>query len=372
MEIRAKDIMKLMDEWAPPSLAESWDHPGLQAGDPEQPVHTMLAALDLTRANLDYAMAHGIEMIVTHHPFLFKGMKTIDLRTQKGQMLADLLSHRICAFAAHTNLDTADGGVNDALAEALGLTHCTGLVPVHQKKRYKIAVYVPVSYEEAVRQAAADAGAGVMGAYRRCSFSCRGTGRFLPGDGAAPFLGEAGREEAAEEVRLETFCTEDEVAPVRAAILRAHPYETAVCDVYELAGGAGWDKMGRVGDLPRPMSGEEAALYVKEKLGLVTAKCAGPMKGTVRRAAVLGGAGAEFMGLAKAAGADLYVTGDVKYHEGQEAEALGLLVIDGGHFHTEKVIVPRIASRIRKAAAERGWDLAVMEDPAPTDVFSWC
>lgn len=371
MEIRAKDIIGLMDAWAPPSLAESWDHPGLQAGDPDQPVHRLMTALDLTRANLDYAMAHGVDMIVSHHPFLFRGVQTVDLRTEKGRMLADLLSHRICSFAAHTNLDTADGGVNDALAEALGLCSCTGLVPVYQKKRYKLVVYVPASHAETMRRALASAGAGIAGEYTHCTFSSVGTGRFLPGAASHPFLGEAGREEAAEEVRIETFLEEDCLCAVREAVRTAHPYEEPVWDLYELVDGGPWETMGRVGELPHPMSGEEALLYVKEKLGLETVKWAGPADGVIRKAAILGGAGAEFMGRAKAAGADLYITGDVKYHEGQEAEALGLLVIDGGHFHTEKWIIPRMASRIRQAAAERGWELTVLEDPVAADVFSY-
>lgn len=371
MDIRAKDIMQLMDVWAPPSLAESWDHPGLQAGDPEQPVHALLVSLDLTRANLDYALAHGIDMIVSHHPFLFRGMKTIDLRTEKGRMLADLLSHSICAFAAHTNLDTAREGVNDALAEALGLRNCTGLVPVHQKKMYKLVIYVPASHAEAVRQAAAEAGAGVMGAYTHCSFSSDGIGRFRPGSSAHPFLGKEGVEEEAEEVRIETFLEEDRLEAVEAAVRAAHPYETPVLDLYELTGQGAWDMMGRVGDLPRPMSGRDVVLYIRDRLGMPVIRCAGDLEKTVRRAAVLGGAGAEFRGLARKAGADLYLTGDVKYHEAQEAAAMGLLLIDGGHFHTEKVIIPRIASKIRQAAEEKGWDLSVIEDPAAEDIFTY-
>lgn len=371
MEIRVKDIMNLMDAWAPPALAESWDHPGLQAGSPDAPVHTVLTALDLTRANLDYAMAHGVDMIVSHHPFLFKGMKTVDLRTEKGRMLADLLSHGITAFAAHTNLDTAAEGVNDALADVLGLENRTGLVPVHQDAVYKLVVYVPVAHEEAVRRAVTDAGAGIMGAYTRCTFSSAGTGRFVPGAGAHPYLGSEGREEEADEVRLETFLPESAISRVMAAVRKAHPYETPVADLYPLRGEGRWDSMGRVGELPRAMSGEEAVRYVKEKLGLAAAKYAGPIHRTVRRAAVLGGAGAEFMGLAAAAGADLYLTGDVKYHEAQEAAAMGLLIIDGGHFHTEKMIIPRMAARLREAAENNGWDLSVVEDPTAEDVFSY-
>lgn len=371
MEVYARDLMALMDEWAPPRLAESWDHPGLQAGDPDQPVRKVLTALDVTRANTAWAKAHGVDMIISHHPFLFKGMKTIDLRTEKGKILSDLLTARICTFAAHTNLDTARGGVNDVLAAALGLTGSTGLVPVMEDKMAVITVYVPPSHGEAVRRAMAEAGAGVMGAYSGCSFTSCGTGRFLPGDGAHPFLGEAGHEEAAKEERIETFCHVSEVKAVLAAVRAVHPYEETVCHVHSLDGTGRLEMMGRVGFLPHPMPAWDAAEYIREKLGIPVIKLAGPADHIVQKVAVLGGAGIEFAPLAKAAGADLYLTGDVKYHEAQDAAALGLLVMDGGHFYTERVIIREIARRIRMKAASSGWDLEVIEDPSAADIFMY-
>lgn len=371
MEVYAKDLMALMDRWAPKKLAEKWDNPGLQAGDPTGKVKKVLVSLDLTRANAEYAAAHGVDMIISHHPFLFKALKTIDVTTEKGYILALLLTHHISAFAAHTNLDTAAGGVNDALADVLGLTGRTGLVPIHEKKWYKIAVFVPESHADAVRRALGDAGAGAVGCYSHCTFSAAGTGRFLPEDGAEPFLGAVGKEEEAAEVRIETFVTEDRLKGAVAAMLAAHPYEEAVYDVFELCGKNDWDTMGRIGLLPHPMTGEEALSYIKEKLGLAVIKYAGNTEKEIRKIALLGGAGAEFMGMAKAAGADLYLTGDVKYHEAQDAAAMGLLLADGGHFGTERVIIPVIAARIRKEAEEKGWDIEVIEDPTARDIFSY-
>lgn len=371
MEIKVEDLMNLMDQWAPPMLAESWDHPGLQVGNPEAPVHSILVSLDLTRDAARYAKEHGIGMVISHHPFLFKGMKTMDLRTEKGQILSDLFSAGITAFAAHTNLDTADGGVNDALASVLELQHRRGLVRIHENKQYKLVVYVPKSHAETVRRAMAEAGAGKVGEYRGCAFASEGTGHFQCKDTAHPYIGEAGKEETADEVRLETFLSESAIPAVKTAMLTAHPYETAVYDLYELKEGSHWDTMGRVGELPHPMSGEEAVLYIKEKLGLPVAKYAGNLDRTVRTVAVLGGAGIDFAKDAARAGADLYLTGDVKYHEAQDAAALGLLTVDGGHFYTERVIIPVIAGRIREAAKKNGWDLSVIEDPTAKDIFGY-
>ncbi len=371
MDACVKDIIQLMDTWAPPSLAESWDHPGLQVGDPKQPVHTVLVSLDLTRDNLNYAIANKVDMIVSHHPFLFKSVKNIDLQTEKGQMIADLFNFHISAFAAHTNLDTAQGGVNDALASALKLKHCTGFIPIQKKKQYKLVVYVPKSHAETVRAAIARAGGGVAGAYRGCSFVSSGTGYFFADSEAHPFSGKAGTENKADEVRIETFIEENALNAVKLAIHGAHPYELPIYNIYELVSSEKWETMGRIGELPHLMSGEEAVLYVKECLGIELVKFTGKPEQIIQKIAVLGGAGAEFIPLAKSAGADLYLTGDVKYHEAQEAKALGLFLVDGGHFYTERVIIPWIAKYLQQAARERDWNLTIIEDPGASDIFSY-
>lgn len=371
MQVYARDLMALMDGWAPPQLAESWDNPGLQAGDPDQKVGAVMVALDVTRENVGYAKTHGIDMIISHHPFLFKAMKRIDTGTEKGAILRDLLAHGISAFAAHTNLDTADGGVNDALAEALDLRNCRGLVPVREHRRCKLAVYVPREKAQAVRDALAKAGAGSLGGYSGCSFSADGTGHFCGGSGTHPYIGRAGEETAAEEVRIETFFTPEIRERVISAMLAAHPYEEPVYELYALENGSRWDMMGRIGELPQPMRGEEALAYIQERLGIPVLKYAGKSGADVRRVAVLGGAGAEFAPLARKAGADLYLTGDVKYHEAQDAAASGLILADGGHFYTERVVIPVLAERIRRSAVKKGWDLQVTEDPTARDIFQY-
>lgn len=369
MDVQAKDLMALMDTWAPPSLAESWDHPGLQAGDPESRVTKVLVSLDVTKENVRWAADHGCEMIISHHPFLFRPLKEVDLSTEKGRILRTLLTCGITAFAAHTNLDSADGGVNDALADALALQNRRGLVPVKEDPLCKVAVFVPESHGEAVRKAMAEAGAGRIGAYRGCSFTVSGMGRFLPDVGAHPYIGQAGKAEETSESRIETVVPESLVPAVIAAAKKVHPYEEPAFDIYPLKNGGAFQSMGRVGELPEEMSGDEALLYVKKCLRLPALRSAGERNRPVRTVAVLGGAGAEFAPLAKKAGADLYVTGDVKYHEAQDMAAMGLLVADAGHFGTERVIIPALAKRLRKATAEKGWSVTFTEDPTAKDIF---
>ncbi len=273
MECTVKDIMELMETWAPRKLAENWDNPGLQAGNPERKVAKILVSLDLTAANARWAADHDVQMIVSHHPFFFHGMKCVDTTTERGSVLSLLLKHDISAFAAHTNLDTADGGVNDALAEALELSDCEGFVPV---------------VEEAI----------------------------------------VGRE--------------------------TKSYT-----------------MGRIGNLPKEMSGREAVSYIKEKLKMAAVRSAGDLNRTVKRVAVLGGAGSEFAALAKQKGADLYLTGDVRYHEAQEAAGMGFILVDGGHFYTERVIIPKLKAYLTEKAHEKKWNLEIIEDPTACDIFTY-
>ena len=171
MSTTVGEIVNVLKGWAPLSLKESWDNPGLLIGSPDEKVDKLMVTLDVMMGTVDYAIEHGIQMIVSHHPVIFDGLKSLRTDTYSGRLYQKLLAHHISVYSAHTNLDSADGGVNDVLARLLGLTDLKGLVPVAEDKLYKIAVYVPVSHGDVVRQALADAGAGYIGNYSDCSFT---------------------------------------------------------------------------------------------------------------------------------------------------------------------------------------------------------
>lgn len=348
MEVDAQMIINLMDAWAPPYLAESWDRPGLQIGSRKRIVKKVLTALDVTEANVEYAVNHGIDMIVSHHPFLFRPVFPLDTDTWKGRIIEKLIKNDIVSFAAHTNLDTAEGGVNDALAEALELTNVRGLVPGYKAPAYKVAVYVAPMIAKRLQNVLLD------------TFP-KGVSRFYLLDDEDDFTAEA---------KLEFNADGDILSAVKKQIedIAGH----LPVDVYKLADAGKIECMGRVGELKQPMEGSKALAYVKERLHIPVLRYCGNADITVHTVAVLGGAGAEFFKTAKKAGADLYITGDMKYHEAQDAAGYGMLTADGGHFYTERVIIPKLADRIRKEAAARGWDLEVIEDPSPKDAFSEC
>jgi dinuclear metal center YbgI/SA1388 family protein len=371
MEIQAGRIIEVMNQWAPPELAESWDHPGLQIGSAKKKVRKVLVALDVTAENAAYAAEHGVDMIISHHPFLFRALQQIDTDTEKGRTAALLCAGDICVFAAHTNLDSADGGVNDVLADRLELHNRRGLIPVCSRELCKLAVYAPEESAETIRHALDASGAGAAGQYSGCSFSMKGEGRFTPQEGAHPFIGAVRRPETVREVKIETILPESLVSKAVEAMLRVHPYEEPAYDIYRLKNqGRRWS-MGRIGEWEKPLPGPQALAYVRSRLGLSVLRCSGCTDRMVSTVAVLGGAGAEFAEAARKAGADLYVTGDVKYHEAQEAASSGLLLADGGHFGTEKWIIPAMAARLSKEGEKRGWDVRFEEDPTAADIFQY-
>ncbi len=206
MSVKVKDIMGVMEEIAPKKLAENWDKPGLAIGDPEREVKKILVALDVIDPVVEEAKRVGADMIVTHHPMLlFRKIESITADTLLGKRIFNLIQNNIAAFSAHTNLDVAAGGTNDVLAELAGLKNIEILEETWAESLKKIVVYVPAGYEQAVRDAMCGAGAGHIGAYSHCTFGAAGKGTFLPLEGTNPFLGEQGRLETADEIRLETI-----------------------------------------------------------------------------------------------------------------------------------------------------------------------
>lgn len=364
-----KDIMTLMESWAPLSLAESWDNPGLMVGSIDRQVTGIVTSLDLTKEAVDYAMDTGSNMIISHHPLIFKGLKSIDLGSYQGQLLETLIKNDIAVYSAHTNLDIAQGGLNDMLASQLGLENCSGLVPVGQSDYYKLVVYVPISHGNQIRQALAEAGAGWIGNYSHCSFSLKGDGRFQAEAGTHPYLGEEGQVEEVQEERVETIVPQEILSKVLGAIRDVHPYEEVAYDVFPLVKPKVRHYLGRIGTLPETLTLDQFKLFLEEALPHAKIRFAGQTTNAIKRLALCSGGGAEFLGQAKAMGADAYLTGDVKYHDGQRARELGLLVADGGHFGTEEIVAKGLKDKLTDLVRENGWNLSVLAFEGQEDFF---
>ena len=371
MAVTVGDIVNVLKDWAPLSLKESWDNPGLLVGNPHEPVQKILVTLDVMMSSVDYAVSHGVNLIVSHHPIIFNGLKALRSDTYDGEMYQKLLAHHISVYSAHTNLDSADGGVNDVLARRLGLRNITGLVPGVKETLYKFAVYVPENYSDAIRQAMVSAGAGHTGNYSDCSFTIHGDGRFKPCTGANPFIGSIGTISSVKEDRIETIVPQAKLAAVVDAVLQAHPYEEPAYDIYPLANQGHQYAMGRVGLWPTPEPAGIVLQKIKRVLKRDVLPFAGDADTMVTKIALLGGAGASFMNLAKEAGAQLYLTGDVRYHDAQEAVKLGLVVADGGHFGTEHPVVSDLQERLRAVSRERKWAIECISDPTSCDMIHY-
>jgi dinuclear metal center YbgI/SA1388 family protein len=341
-----RDVARAVEAIAPSALAEEWDNVGLQVGDPQGEVRRALVALTPLPEVFDEAEELGADLLLFHHPLVFRPLKRLDTSSYPGDLVARAMRGGVAVLAAHTNYDAAPGGVSVALAEALGLREARRVVAPRGGMN-KLVVFVPEENVEGVAEALAGAGAGEIGPYTRCTFRTGGTGTFLGGEGSDPFLGERGRLEWVGEIRLETVVPRHLAGRAVAAARAAHPYEEPALDLYPVEGRPPGCGYGRVGDLPEPLTAEELREHVSASLDSTARLVAG--EGTnqrIRRVAALGGSGGSFVREAAAAGAEAYVTGDLDYHDALLAESLGLVAIDAGHAATELPSLEPLARRL--------------------------
>lgn len=359
-------IIDLVNELAPPHIAEEGDRVGLQIGNPEKEVKNVLVALDLGREVLSEARQRGADLIITHHPLFYRPLYSLDLRRCYDRLVADLLKEDIAVFSAHTNLDAAPRGVNYVLARCFNLQdtevlQVRGHLPVE-----KLVVFVPAEHVEQVRTAVVEAGAGWLGNYSHCTFQVSGTGTFKPLPGSNPFIGETGRVEVVSEARLETVLPRSLREKVLRALFQAHPYEEVAYDIYPLENEGIPYGFGCLGFLEQPMTLKELASWGREVLGTRSIKVTGRPERAVKKVAVCGGSGSRLIGEAAARGADALITGDIKYHDAQEAEMLEVAVIDAGHDATERPVVPHLAAWLQDKLAGCGYRNGVFTSEAST------
>jgi dinuclear metal center YbgI/SA1388 family protein len=356
--VTVRDVWQALDERFPFAHRADWDNVGILLGDPGSPVRSIAFALDATPGVISSLRRRPADLLVTHHPVVYSPLKSVRPDFPSSRPAFELVRMGVAVISAHTNADVAPRGVSYAMARRLGLRGIRPLIPGEPSSdACKVVVFVPPAHAEKVLSAAAKAGAGRIGAYARCSFRSTGTGTFLGAEGTDPYVGVSGREERVEEVRLETVAAGSLVPQVLRAVRAAHPYEEPAIDVVPLRGGALGGGVGAVGDLSGPCPLDEFLGKAQRALRASWIKAAGPRRKTVRRVAVVGGSGAEFADAARDAGADLFITGDVKYHQALEAAAGTMPVADVGHASGEQWILPEfrrvLQSRFRGIVTTR-------------------
>jgi dinuclear metal center YbgI/SA1388 family protein len=371
MPVRCQTVINLIDKFAPKNLAEDWDNIGLHVGDPAREINGVLVALDVNLQVVAEAVSLGANMIVAHHPLMSKPIKNIRADLPQGRLLTEIVQKDICVYCAHTNLDSAREGVNQVLAELFQLQEVEVLNPDKGEKLYKLVIFVPVSHAEEVREAMTGAGAGFIGNYSDCTFSIEGTGTFKGAEGCKPFIGQVGILEKANEIRIETVVPEKTLSRVINAMLKAHPYEEVAYDVYALVNQAERLGLGRLGKLAKPKKLGDFMDMIKKELNVSIVRYSGNTGDYVQKVALCGGSGAGFIHKAVFAGVDLFVTGDLKYHEAQEVQALGLAFVDAGHYATENPIVNKLAGFLKEALQAAGNSLPVYVSGTTADAFKY-
>lgn len=331
-----QNIASHLNSWAPASTAEDYDNTGLLYGNPEAALSRILVSLDATEEVVEEAISKNCQLIISHHPILFKGLKKFNRRSYVSRALEKAIKNDVALFALHTNLDNDAAGVNLFLAEKLGLLpeSLRILRPFHEKL-IKLSYFVPVENHEEVLKAAHEAGAGRIGKYYDCSFSVQGRGRFTPGEGCDPSIGEIGKPEEVLEYKVDLIVPDFIFSTVLKSLREAHPYEELAYFASPVLNEWTDKGAGMIGRLPAATELHEFISLVKKSLGLKVLKYTQPVKEKVQSIAVCGGAGIFLLPDALSAGADVFLTSDVKYHEFFDAEGR-IVLMDAGHFETEQ------------------------------------
>ena len=329
-----KQITSYLEEFAPLSSQESYDNAGLIVGDPSQEVSSVLLSLDCTEEVVEEAIKIGANLIIAHHPIVFSGLKRINGKNYVERTVIKAIKHDIALYAIHTNLDNYRFGVNAEIGKRLKLSNLSILSPA-QNKLNKIIVFCPKENCGSVLQAMFAAGAGNIGNYDECSFESSGVGSFRPNESSRPSIGSHGKRESINEGKLEVIVSSHKLAGVILAMKKTHPYEEVAHDILPLLNKNEYEGAGMIGELEEPMSTKEYLKLIKNTFNCSIIRHTAITKKAIKKVAFCGGSGSFLLGSAKAKKADIFITGDYKYHEFFDAEKT-IIIADIGHYESEQ------------------------------------
>lgn len=361
MFINSQKIMNLMEELAPKKYAEQWDNVGLLIGNDQVEIDKVMLVLDITEAVINEAIEKNVDLIITHHPFIFKGLKEITDHTYHGRLIRQLIKNDIHVYAAHTNMDIAENGLNDYLASLINLDNIEILEVTSTEAFYKLTTFVPLDAIDLVENALYKAGAGRMGNYDECSYKIEGVGSFRPLDGSKPAIGDKNVRTFVKEFRIEVIVSNRDLDKCTEALKKAHPYETPAYDVIKLENLTTKTGLGRVGTYSRPISGVDLISRLKTVLNCDSIRVAGLLPEKVFKVGLCTGAGSEFIHKAKLKGCDVYITGDLKYHEAQLAEQLKMSIFDCGHYETETIYMTYLLNYLENKCSEKNYEVKIIK-----------
>jgi dinuclear metal center YbgI/SA1388 family protein len=347
--IRVRDILNFLERgFADAARQYDWDNSGKQLLMKDRTVRKTALALDPTEKVIEMAINEGCELLITHHPLFFGGIKSLDYSSPLGRKVIRAVQSELSIISAHTSLDLADYSLNDYICGLLGAEPVSTFVNEGMHEYAKVAVFVPESHAEAVREAMDRAGGGCIGNYSGCSFSINGTGTFRPGENTNPYIGTRGELERLKEVRVETIIDRRKVSKLMDEVIKVHPYEEVAHDIYRLDMGHRYG-LGRVAVLADEMPAAEFLNLVKSKLNADTIRINMPAENkAVSKFAAVTGSGASLWKKCRAAGVDVLLTGDMKHHDALDAAENGIMIIDAGHYETERIFMQYLAQVIKK------------------------
>ena len=367
--IKLSYLLGIINKIAPPGLAESWDNSGLQIGDPDANISRIMVALDPTPSVIDSALASSCQLLITHHPLIFKPQKNISTATTQGKLIHTAIKGGLAIVSIHTSYDIATGGLNDLLAEQLGLSGCVPLQTTSLQELVKLVVFVPEDHLERMRTALFPHIEN-QGNYSDCSFAAAGEGSFTPLEGATPFVGRSGILERVREQRLEVLVSRVSLPRAIKALLNAHPYEEPALDIYPLFNEGKRLGLGRIGQLANPVPLAVFAAQISEQLQAPLLRYVGEPATRIHKVALCSGSGASLLREAVRAGADCLVTGDVKYHDARDAQDQGIAVIDAGHFPSEHIMTAALTEQLRNLLGKAGHtECEILPCTVETDPF---
>jgi dinuclear metal center YbgI/SA1388 family protein len=332
--MKITEVTKLLENRFPLSLQESYDNSGLIIGDSSWEINAALITVDITEDIIDEAIQKKASLIIAHHPIIFNGIKKINGKNWIERSIIKAIKNNIAIYAIHTNFDNLIDGTNQYLAKKLNLNNQKTLRPI-KGNLLKLVVYCPSDYAEKVREALFEAGAGQIGNYENCSFNIDGMGSFKAEKNANPFVGKIGQLHYEKETRIETILPKHNKNQVLAALLNSHPYEEVAYDLYALENGFTQSGAGIIGDLTTPVDAEIFLKNIKDITGSQCIRHTKIKKEKIKKIAICGGSGAFLISDAKSALADIYLTGDIKYHEFFEADDK-MIIADIGHYESEQ------------------------------------
>lgn len=341
-----KEIIKPLEELAPLYLQESYDNSGLLVGNPDKDIQKALITLDITELVLQEAIDKKCNLIISHHPVIFQGLKSITGQNATERIVEKAIKNDIVLYAIHTNLDNVNIGVNSILCDKIGLVNRKILSPKKEILR-KLVTFCPVDDAEKVRQAIFDAGAGHIGNYDSCSFNSPGTGSFRGSEDTNPFVGEKGKLHYENEIRIETIYPVYHENSILKALFDAHPYEEVAYDIYYLGNKFERVGAGMIGELENEMNEIDFIKMLKQRFESACVRHSKLLNKQIRKVAVCGGSGSFLIRDAKNAGADIFITGDVKYHDFFEADGK-IIIADIGHYESEQFAKDLIYSILNK------------------------